>query len=89
MAAYEVGILTVSDRCSNGEAEDKSGPKLSELVRQKLGQDWVVKCTKIVPDEIEEIKKSLIEWTDQGLALVLTTGGTGFSPRDVTPEATK
>lgn len=87
-AAVKVGILTVSDRCSRGEAEDKSGPNLQRLVRSsKLNVDEVL-CD-CVPDEPNDIKRVLLKWCDsEELHLVLTTGGTGFSSRDVTPEVT-
>ena len=86
---YKVGVLTISDRCSVGQAEDKSGPKLVEIVHKDLGQDWLVTHKAIVPDEKDQIKSTLIDWSDNArLALILTTGGTGFAPRDVTPEAT-
>lgn len=88
MSSYNVGILTVSDRCSQGQAEDKSGPKLAEIVQQELG--WNVEEQAIVADEKPLIQQKLIQWSDQEkLSLILTTGGTGFAPRDVTPEATK
>jgi molybdopterin adenylyltransferase len=81
-----VGILTISDRSSQGKRTDASGPSLSESV-QKLG--WTVQVTGLVPDEIDEIKAILLDWVDrQDVDIVFTTGGTGFSPRDVTPEAT-
>jgi molybdenum cofactor synthesis domain-containing protein len=83
-----VGILTISDRCYRGEREDLSGPLIHEMVAERLGAD--VKLEAIVPDEMEIIKGTLIVWADEvGLDLIITTGGTGFSPRDVTPEATK
>lgn len=87
-AVVKVGILTVSDRCSRGEAEDKSGPNLQRLVRSsKLNVDEVL-CD-CVPDEPNDIKRVLLKWCDsEELHLVLTTGGTGFSSRDVTPEVT-
>lgn len=87
-AEVKVGILTVSDRCSRGEAEDKSGPNLQKLVRSsKLNVDEVL-CD-CVPDEPNDIKRVLLKWCDsEELHLVLTTGGTGFSSRDVTPEVT-
>ena len=70
---YKVGVLTISDRCSQGQAEDKSGPKLVEIVTKELG--WVVTQQSIVPDDIDEIKNVLCNWSDiQKLALVLTTG---------------
>jgi molybdopterin adenylyltransferase len=83
-----VGILTVSDRGARGEYEDKSGPVIREMITEHLGARLVK--YEVVPDEIELIKNTLIHWTDEtGLDLILTTGGTGFAPRDVTPEATQ
>ena len=82
----KVGILTVSDKGSRGEREDRSGPAVREMIEAAGGE---VVRTKIVPDEPDEIRAVLIAWSDEGLDLVLTTGGTGFSPRDRTPEATK
>lgn len=80
------GILTVSDRSSAGEREDLSGPLLRQLVED---QGWQVVREGVVPDEIEEIKAALIAWAGSGeIDVILTTGGTGFAPRDVTPEAT-
>lgn len=80
------GILTVSDRSSRGERTDESGPALIELV-EKNG--WQVVRQDIVPDEIDAIKRLLSNWADSGeVDVLLTTGGTGFAPRDVTPEAT-
>ena len=84
---YRVGIITVSDRASQGVYEDKSGPVIKELV-QEAGME-VIDCL-IVPDEKSEIVKKLLHFSDQRQAdLIFTTGGTGFSKRDVTPEATK
>lgn len=82
----KVGILTVSDKGAKGEREDRSGPAVREIVEAAGGE---VVRTKIVPDEQADIRAALIAWSDEGLDLVLTTGGTGFSPRDWTPEATK
>jgi len=82
----KVGILTVSDKGSRGERADRSGPAIREIIEAAGGQ---VVRTAIVPDEEEDIRKALVAWSDEGLDLVLTTGGTGFSPRDRTPEATK
>lgn len=81
-------VITVSDRSSRGEREDLSGPELKALIEKLGGQ--VVK-TSVVPDEKERIKRELMELCDgQGAPeIILTTGGTGLSPRDVTPEATK
>ena len=82
-----VGVLTVSDRCFAGTNEDTSGPALvNEFIKH---YPTAIFKQKIVPDEIDQIKESLIEWRDNGCQLILTTGGTGFAPRDVTPEATK
>jgi len=82
----KVGILTVSDKGARGEREDRSGPAIREMIEAAGGE---VVRTKIVPDEREDIRTVLIDWSSEGLDLVLTTGGTGFSPRDWTPEATK
>lgn len=85
----KVGILTVSDRCHSGAAEDKSGPQIRDLV-ESPPLCWTVAQAKCVPDEPEAIRTVLVSWSDSlGLDVVLTTGGTGFAPRDVTPEATK
>lgn len=83
---FRAAVLTVSDRSSRGERPDTSGPILVELL-QNAGYEIV--HTAIVPDEREMIEKTLKDIADQHAAdLILTTGGTGFSPRDVTPEAT-
>ena len=79
-----VAILTVSDKGFSGERADLSGPALADALEGKA----FVAVKEIVPDELERIKAKLIEYADQGLDLVITTGGTGFAPRDVTPEAT-
>lgn len=79
-----VAILTVSDKGSSGEREDRSGPALVEAMQGKAN----VIFQDIVPDESEQIKAKLIDYSEQGIDLVFTTGGTGFSPRDHTPEAT-
>jgi len=82
-----IGILTISDRSARGQRADASGPPLAEAVR---AQGWIVEQMDIVPDEREIIEKTLRMWSDAGKAnVILTTGGTGFSPRDVTPEATQ
>ena len=83
----QVGILTISDRSFRGEREDVSGPALLRLV-QDTG--WFVTMTAILPDEESAIRERLTAWADNaGLDVILTTGGTGFAPRDVTPEATR
>lgn len=84
-----IGILTVSDRCSAGLAKDESGPNLKKLVSGEL-LDGDVIAEDIVPDEVDRIMGVLFDWSDKlRLDLILTTGGTGFAPRDITPEATK
>ncbi len=85
-ARLRAGILTVSDRSSQGLREDASGPELERILRSR---GFEVMWTDVVPDEENEIRKMLIHWADECNAdLILTTGGTGLSPRDVTPEAT-
>ena len=85
-ARLRAGILTVSDRSSQGLREDASGPELERILRSR---GFEVMWTDVVPDEEDEIRKLLIRWADEYNAdLILTTGGTGLSPRDVTPEAT-
>lgn len=80
------GVVCVSDRCSKGVCEDKSGPLISEIL-STLGK---TEKYVLVPDEKEEIEKVLINLCDEKrINVVFTTGGTGFSPRDITPEATK
>lgn len=80
------GVLTVSDRSASGMRTDTAGPALEEMLRSNGVE---VAWTAVVPDEESEIRKTLISWADESNAdLVLTTGGTGLSPRDVTPEAT-
>ena len=77
-------VLTASDRCAAGLAEDRSGPLISELTAP-YGETLRYAC---VPDERETIAKTLVEMCGLGADIVFTTGGTGFAPRDVTPEAT-
>ncbi|KAG7281673.1 hypothetical protein CRUP_008048, partial [Coryphaenoides rupestris] len=85
-----VGILTVSDSCFRNLAEDRSGVNLKDLVHDPSLLGGVIAAYKVVPDEMDEIKDILLDWCDeQELNLILTTGGTGFAPRDVTPEATR
>lgn len=81
------GILTLSDRSSRGERGDSSGPALVERIQ---AEGWSVVKQGILPDDESAIRKRLIDWTDaRELDVILTTGGTGVSPRDVTPEATR
>ena len=83
---YKVGIVTLSDKGSRGEREDLSGPKIQELLPDDR---YEVVSYRILPDDQPAIEKELCRLADEELcALVLTTGGTGFSVRDVTPEAT-
>eukprot|EP00063_Salmo_salar_P086673 XP_014061508.1 PREDICTED: gephyrin-like isoform X9 [Salmo salar] len=85
-----VGVLTVSDSCFRNLAEDRSGINLKDLVHDPSLLGGSISAYKIVPDEIDQIKETLVDWCDEKeLNLILTTGGTGFAPRDVTPEATK
>ncbi|XP_074441020.1 gephyrin isoform X7 [Larus michahellis] len=79
--------VAVSDSCFRNLAEDRSGINLKDLVQDPSLLGGTISAYKIVPDEIEEIKETLIDWCDEKeLNLILTTGGTGFAPRDVTPE---
>jgi len=84
-----VCILTISDSCSAGKAEDTSGPLLAQLVKEDPKLNGVVVDTACVPDEVQDIRKMLVTWADTKKAdIIMTTGGTGFAARDVTPEAT-
>jgi molybdopterin adenylyltransferase len=81
------GILTLSDRSSRGERADSSGPALASLIQ---AEGWFLARHSVLPDEESSIRDMLISWSDSHeLDVILTTGGTGFSPRDVTPEATR
>ena len=81
-----VAVITVSDRSFRGERPDESGPVIQSAVRD-LG--WRVIHTEVIPDEKSALERFFISWSDSSAVdLILTTGGTGFSPRDVTPEAT-
>jgi molybdenum cofactor synthesis domain-containing protein len=81
------GILTLSDRSARGEREDASGPALARLVQ---AGGWSVIKQGLLPDDESRIRAVLIEWSDaDDLDVILTTGGSGFAPRDVTPEATR
>ena len=83
--ALHAAVITVSDRSASGEREDLSGPEAAQLLANGGIQ---VKQTDIVPDERKQIEEILCKWVQEDVALILTTGGTGFAPRDVTPEAT-
>jgi len=83
-----IGILTVSDRSYQGQREDRSGPAIRDVLVGRVS-DIRVEVEAVVPDELTVIRDTLLEWTDSlALDLILTTGGTGLAPRDVTPEAT-
>ena len=82
---YTAAVITISDKGYLGQREDTSGPNLVRILTEK---GFEVTYTTIIPDEREMIKTELTKCSDElGIALVLTTGGTGFSPRDITPEA--
>lgn len=84
--SYTAAVITVSDKGYRGEREDTSGPNLVKILTEK---GFTVTYTSIVPDEPDMIKEQLVKCADElKIALLLTTGGTGFSPRDITPEAT-
>ena len=87
MMTLRFGILTVSDRSSRGERADLGGPALADFVTSR---GWLASAREIVPDDRERIASALRAWSARGdLDVILTTGGTGFAPRDVTPEATR
>lgn len=89
MGPITVAILTISDRCSRNEAVDESGPCLAQMINNGILQNSQVAKTDLVPDEIPLIQEKLIHWSDEcRINVILTTGGTGFSSRDVTPGAT-
>lgn len=81
------GVLTVSDRSALGERPDVSGPVLVEAIES---QGWSVVKQGVLPDDKEAVRETLATWADSGeIDILLTTGGTGFAPRDITPEATQ
>ena len=83
---YTAAVITVSDKGARGERKDTSGPAVRAMLE---AAGFEVVYTNIIPDEMEQIKAELIQCADERkIALVMTTGGTGFSQRDVTPEAT-
>ena len=83
---FSAGIITVSDRSSQGVREDSSGPAIAAVL---AGIAIDVRQTLIIPDEKDKIKEAIIKWADiDNLDLIITTGGTGVSPRDLTPDAT-
>ena len=82
---YTAAVITISDKGFRGERVDTSGPNLVQILKDR---DFDVVYTTIIPDDFDTIKAELCKCSDElGVALVLTTGGTGFSPRDITPEA--
>jgi len=82
-----VKILVLSDAAARGERRDESGPVVRELVEAR---GWKVMACEVLPDEAEQIRRCLVSWTDgEDCDAVITTGGTGLGPRDVTPEATR
>lgn len=84
---YAAAVLTVSDRCSRGERHDASGPAIRGLLERN---GYEVIFTALVPDDMALVSDAIIKSADRlDAALVITVGGTGFSPRDVTPEATR
>lgn len=89
MSTARIGIVTVSDRASRGEYEDKGGPAIRETFTDYLTSEWLG-VERVIPDDQAVIEATLVELIDQeGCDLVVTTGGTGPAPRDVTPEATE
>jgi molybdopterin adenylyltransferase len=87
-ATARIGIVTVSDRASRGEYEDRGGPAVREYLDGVLTSPWEP-IGRVIPDERGLIERTLVELADAGCCLVITTGGTGPAPRDVTPEATE
>lgn len=84
---YNVAVITLSDKGSKGEREDITGKQLTEFVNNQ--ENYAVKDYVMIPDDKETLKKELIRLSDSNIDLILTNGGTGFSKRDITPEATK
>lgn len=84
---FQVGLLTISDRGASGEYEDRSGPLMAQIIGANT--PWQVVKQAIVADDIDAIAAELRAWAEQDVHLILTSGGTGFAPRDVTPEATQ
>ena len=82
------GILTASDRATAGEYEDRSGPAINQFLEEALTSPWEV-SRRLVEDEQEVIEQALIDLCEGGCSVIITTGGTGPAPRDVTPEATE
>lgn len=88
MAVARIGILTVSDRASRGEYEDRGGPAIRDYLGEVLASEWEA-VARVVSDDQPGIEAALVELADdEGCSLIVTTGGTGPAARDVTPEAT-
>jgi molybdopterin adenylyltransferase len=83
-----IGIVTVSDRASRGEYADEGGPAIRDYLREVLASPWE-SSERVVPDDLDTIAVAIRELADAGCCLIVTTGGTGPAPRDVTPEATE
>lgn len=84
----KAAVLTISDRAAAGVYQDESGPVAVEILRSRLEVEELLTAT--VPDDRESIEKALLQWVEvEGVSLVVTSGGTGVSPRDVTPQATQ
>jgi molybdopterin adenylyltransferase len=79
-----VGLITISDRASGGEYEDLGGPALKKIAEES---GWEILSEAVVPDDLARIQEAIRSFASQGCGLILTTGGTGIAPRDVTPEA--
>ena len=89
MSTARIGIVTVSDRASAGVYEDLGGPAIRDFLATHLTNEWEG-VARLVPDEIPAVSSALIELADvEGCSLIVTTGGTGPAPRDITPEATE
>ena len=82
---FTAAVITISDRAFSGEYEDKTGPVISQMLKDA---GYHVIESLVIPDEREQIESAMIRLADQNTALILSAGGTGFSPRDITPEAT-
>lgn len=88
-ASAKIGVVTVSDRASRGEYEDRGGPAIREYLAEILTSPWEA-VSRVIADEQPEIERTLIELADrEGCSLIVTTGGTGPALRDITPEATE
>lgn len=82
-----VGLLTISDRGAAGTYEDRSGPLLADIISRQT--PWAIGARQVIPDDYDTIVATLKAWCADDIQLILTSGGTGFAPRDITPEATR